>query len=215
MTGDRDVQDIVDAPWRSAIYAIVPHPADARILLFPSGNSYSLPHVEVVEEILVNDIGRVTALVRNLFGADLLAYRSASFSVDRRAHCVSGVFVVEPLPTRECAAVGGIWADGSALATLPLVPEDHRDVIRSYLAEVAHDHVPDQRPPWARPGWFREAEAWILAELASLAYAVTAPVEQVRAWAISCVLRVHTTAGTIYFKAAANLPLCTDEPALL
>jgi hypothetical protein len=95
------------------------------------------------------------------------------------------------------------------------VPEEHRDVIRSYLAEVAHNRVPDQRPPWARPGWFREAEAWILAELASLAYAVTAPVEQVRAWAISCVLRVPTTAGTIYFKAAANLPLCTDEPALL
>jgi hypothetical protein len=69
-----------------------------------------------------------------------------------------------------------------------------------------------QRLPWARIGWFDAAADWIQDQLLALGYEITAPIEQlfVRIW--STVLRVPTTAGDIYFKAAA--PAFAYEPAL-
>jgi hypothetical protein len=41
------------------------------------------------------------------------------------------------------------------------------------------------------------------------------PVEQVKSWGISCILRAHTDAGDVYFKVASSLPLFGHEPALM
>jgi hypothetical protein len=51
--------------------------------------------------------------------------------------------------------------------------------------------------------------------LARLGYSLTAPVEQVKSWGISCILRAHTTAGVVYFKVANERPLFAHEPALI
>src|SRR2546426_4518967 len=71
------------------------------------------------------------------------------------------------------------------------------------MATCLHEseEIPPLRPPWARRGWFAETESWIKAQLARLNYTIVAPIEQVRTWGISCVLRVPTTTGNVYFKA--------------
>lgn len=66
--------------------------------------------------------------------------------------------------------------------------------------------------PWSQPGWMDAVSAWILARLDDLGMSATGPVEQphVRPW--STVLRVPTSQGAVYFKAAA--PILMHEPAL-
>ncbi len=75
--------------------------------------------------------------------------------------------------------------------------------------------MPERRPAWARPGWFDGAAAWIRARLAERGTAVVAPLEQVRSWSLSCVLRAPTERGAAYFKAAADPPLFAHEPRVV
>lgn len=68
-------------------------------------------------------------------------------------------------------------------------------------------------PPRALPGWLPAATEWIRAELGKQGIRVTGAIEQphVRHW--STVLRVPTTAGSVYFKACA--PVLAREPELV
>lgn len=96
-------------------------------------------------------------------------------------------------------------------------------VSRADLQQVAdRGHNPQVSPPTGtRPatrtqsGWFDRAVLWTETRLAELGYTLVSPVEQVRNWSISCILRVRTTADDVYFKVAADLPLFVNEPVLL
>lgn len=61
------------------------------------------------------------------------------------------------------------------------------------------------QPQWSEPGWLDIVSAWIRVELERLGLSITGPIEQphVRPW--STVLRVPTSAGSIYFKACAGV----------
>ena len=69
----------------------------------------------------------------------------------------------------------------------------------------------DVRTPWARDGWLAEATEWIGESLAALGRPATDEIEEVRSWCLSCVLRVSTADGAVFFKATADLPLFVDE----
>ena len=58
--------------------------------------------------------------------------------------------------------------------------------------------------PWTRPGWFGEASDWMLAQLESLGIKVEGEIEQVRAWFLSCIMRVATSEGEYYLKAVPS-----------
>jgi hypothetical protein len=69
--------------------------------------------------------------------------------------------------------------------------------------------------PWAQPRWFESAERWLRASSASLGYEPTGPVDQVQAWELSCVLRLPTSRGDVYFKATADSPLFVNEGVVM
>ncbi|MBC7261033.1 MAG: phosphotransferase, partial [Chloroflexi bacterium] len=81
------------------------------------------------------------------------------------------------------------------------------------FAEAETGDVPPQRVPWARPGWYAEASAWITAHLGRLNLAVNGPLVQRRSWATSCILKVDTPSGDIYFK-AVSAPFAHEPPLL-
>jgi hypothetical protein len=95
-----------------------------------------------------------------------------------------------------------------------LARPEQRAFVEEWLAEAVGAPAPNQRTPWARPGWFPRAAAWFEQQLSRHGYTLEAPVEQFRSSSISCVLRARTDRGDAYFKAAAALPLFGDEPAL-
>lgn len=77
------------------------------------------------------------------------------------------------------------------------VPEQLRGAVDRCLAELADAPVPERRAAWAREGWHEQAEAW-----------AGMPLEQVRNWPLSAVLRN----GDTWFKAV--FPLFHHEPAI-
>lgn len=68
---------------------------------------------------------------------------------------------------------------------------------------------------WEHPEWYACASAWIEEQLANVSRDVLAPLEQVRWWGLSRVLRVRTSGGSVYFKASARQPLFANEGILL
>ena len=75
--------------------------------------------------------------------------------------------------------------------------------------------MPEHRVPWARAGWFAEVTSWIQAQLAHLGCTPTGPIEQVKSWCLSCILRAPTSTGDVYFKVAADLPLFVNEATVM
>jgi len=87
-------------------------------------------------------------------------------------------------------------ADGTAPARIA-VPEALRPAFELALAELDGAPVPERRPAWSRPGWHKQAEAW-----------AGMPLEQMRIWPLSAVLRN----GATWFKAV--FPRFHHEPAV-
>jgi hypothetical protein len=67
------------------------------------------------------------------------------------------------------------------------------------IAAVDHRAVVDGRE-WTQPGWFTRACAWLEDQATTSGWTIH-NVEQIRTWEFSCVLRVQTDQGELYFKA--------------
>jgi hypothetical protein len=69
------------------------------------------------------------------------------------------------------------------------------------------EHVgeaPTRRPAWFAPGWYDEVEQWVDQVLDAAGRRRTGPPRVVRVWSLSAVLRVPTTDGEVWFKAACD-----------
>jgi hypothetical protein len=81
-------------------------------------------------------------------------------------------------------------------------PGDTPDPFEAWLDEQESGTVPPLRAPFHKPGWFQKADHWIQFKLDSLGIQVTGSLEQFRVgWSSSCLLRIATNQGWIYFKA--------------
>jgi hypothetical protein len=201
--------------WRSEIYGILPHPSEPRILMLPGAAGWSLPHISLDKKVRVANVGQISEAMRRALGVDITTLRSVSYSMREEARHIDAVYVLESQSPAWEPQDGAAWVGRAALANLPLARPEHRALVAAHLAEAESGQIPALRPPWARVGWFAQAAAWTRSELARLGYRLTAPVEQVRSWGISCILRARTASGDVYFKVASSLPLFVHEPRLM
>ncbi len=202
------------AAWQSDLYGILPHSTEPRILLLHGDVGWALPHARVNEAVQGSAVGRVTPSMQKELGIDVTTLRCMSIRVDKDKRRQDGIFLLEN-HTPAWAPPAGRWVEREALAQLPLALPEHRAAIESCLTEIESGILPECRVPWARPAWFAEAASWIQTQLAQLGYTLTAPIEQVKSWCLSCILRAHTTTGDVYFKVAADLPLFVNEATVM
>ena len=203
------------SPWRSEIYGILPHSSNLQVLLLRGAAGWSLPHWSLDTAVAVGQVGLVNEALRLALGVDLTTLRYASYSARADVRQIDAVYVLESHTPAWEPGHDAAWVGRAALADLPFARPEHRALVAAYLAEAESGQIPQLRPPWARPGWFAQAAAWTRSELARLGYHLTGPVEQVKSWGISCLLRARTTAGAVYFKVASSRPLFAHEPALM
>ena len=112
------------------------------------------------------------------------------------------------------------WEVPSGLGWLPLTdadptrlsPQELEPYVQNWLALARGERVPEERPPWARPGWRAEATAWLETAIADADFQQTEPVEVVEQWPLSSVLRCATDGGRVYLKAVFST--FRHEPAL-
>ncbi len=195
---------------RNEAYAILPHPSEPRLLMLPEESGWSLPHFPRSEG-WPPAVADVAPAIRALFGVDAHVLRCVHYHDGGEEDGEETIFALEY--TGEIGLPPGArWIGSADLHDLPLTYPAHRDVLGAWLAAYQSAEVPEERPPWQRPGWHSTTTAWILDRLVEAGMPATGHVEQVKNWGISCVLRVPTTAGYVYFKAVP--PLFAQEPVV-
>lgn len=178
------------------VHCIIPDAQRQRLLLTDVDGCADLPTLDRVQwGWFAMDVEAIGPRIRESFGLDVTVLRDLG-SNDHRCWC-------------EIEVHGGRLSCGRwvPIDRLPDLPEVHQAVVDPWLKEMAGAPVSPMRPPWERPGWYRQAESWIHQQLDDLGLKRTGPVEQFKgAWSWSCILTVPTTTGKLFFKASYDKP---------
>jgi hypothetical protein len=195
--------DVNSSDMPFVCHCIIPHPSEARLLLLrlPSGE-WALPSVRISPNYWSPDwLGRLNRDVRQQVGLQVTVLRHVTMQLPDLVSEFENHSPAGDLPPRSC------WVSRSDLAEISLASPGGQSLLDSWFTETESGEVPPARAPWERRGWRAEAEHWIDAQLARLGQQLADPVQQLKgAWPDSCVLRVPTTHGNLYFKADSARP---------
>jgi len=188
--------------WQSNVYTIIFHAAESRVLMMPGATGWSLPSFQFSERLRFGNVAPIVHELRRTLNLEVTVLRWADvhYTHEETHAQVDIIVTAESNIVVWAAPVGAKWMGREGLNGLQFaLPQQHR-VIDMCLRERETRSVPALRAPWERSGWFARAASWICTQLAQLDYTMVAPVEQIRIWGISCILRVLTTVGAVYFK---------------
>jgi hypothetical protein len=181
--------------------------------MLPEEQKWALPQLHYDRRMVLASVGPIPHLMRQHFGVRTTVLRCAHSAEVQNTLRV--IYVLENHSPEWSPPPGCRWVGGDTLSDLPLAMPEHRATIGTCLDEAARDGVPELRAPWARQGWFAAAQSWMQSQLERLDVIRTAPIEQVRTWSISCILRVRTMSGDVYLKASSTRPLFAREAVLV
>ncbi|MBI1295095.1 phosphotransferase [bacterium] len=205
----------IPSPWQVTVYALIAHPSNTAVLMLPSDAGYALPSFTQEQESQWLQQQRALDALQTMTGTDLFLLRyvlNGTVEADRRVDALMEFELLSTVETAHETWIQGEWIDATALTQIPLAQPEFRAQIEAFLAEKAHGSIPSVRAPWARTGWYVSMREWVDAQLTALGHAPIQRIEIVRTWALSCVLRVITTASELfYFKATAAIPLFGNE----
>ena len=175
----------------------------------------ALPKVNSDRFSTVSDVDHLAARVRDSLGIEPFVIRcvlsKADESTERK---LDVVYAVENLSADWQPPKDSQWVGRTELGNANITDAEHKQAIENFLIENETDNIPPDRPLWARAGWYTTAYEWTRKQLSEAGHQVVDPIEQVRTWGISVVLRARTNGGNFYFKQAAKLPLFANEPGL-
>ena len=190
--------------WQCECALLLPDATARRVLLLPApGGGWRLPRFLSPE----HHLGAAPPLrhaARVLLGADATVRRCVVQTTDPAARLLRRAYLLESHRPDWRPPLGARWAAAEEIDGLALPSPDDAAALRAWAAEVRAGPPPG-RASWAQAGWFPRAVAWLDVRLAALGRPRAGPVEQLRAWTISCLLRAPTAAGPVYFKAAPAL----------
>lgn len=194
--------------WRSTIYAILPHETEARLWLQASEQGFTLPHFPMAGGMWDTEEAAVQRPLQRCLGDGAQVLYRAHFQKDEEAQTAASVFVLD---NRGVEVTDGRWVSLAELSIVPLAQPAYRPIMEQCLHEWETGDIPPLRPPWAGRGWHKEAAGWIAGQLTQAGHPQTGPLQPVRQWSLSCVLRADTAVGPFYFKTVADLPLFVNE----
>ena len=217
--------------WRTVIHALVVHPSQAMFLARHNGaDGWLLPCVQHSGRLWTGELASEVPAVGSAVDRPVRVLRWTHHVEDTTSRLVElgAVFelalrlageqtVVDDGSSTEVGSdteSGLVWRGRDILAELPSF---QRRVAEGWLREVENpaDRAADRvlRAPWARERetWYDDVTLWIDESLSALGRRRTSPLEQVKVWSISCVLRAWTDEGAVYFKSSIQQPLFVNE----
>ncbi|MBX3000691.1 MAG: aminoglycoside phosphotransferase family protein [Caldilineaceae bacterium] len=198
------------SPWQITLFAMIGHPGEAKILMRAIEAGWALPGFDMIHESKWLKQERIVEQMEREVGAPLFLLRWAWEKEDVKARRFEAILEMEWLSP--LAAANRHWVDAADMASLPLARPEQRPLIELFLAELTSGVVPPLRAPWAQRGWLAGAQTWMQEQIRVHAGAEVNTFELVRTWDLSCVLRIHTATGALfYFKATIDLPLFVSE----
>lgn len=185
------------------MHVILPHTEALRILLLPQGEGWILPRFIVITSEIedVYDLFHSGMKAKRVLECSTETLYTPYFEWENDTHGFRFTFVVHNLDAAYEAPEGARWADSDDIGALTLADEYLRPTLTRYFEERTTELYPLERPPWAFPGWTQRANAWIEAQVGAQGWTLTGDIELVRKWCITCVLKVPTNVGDLYFKA--------------
>lgn len=180
---------------------IVPHPdaSSPRILLHETAAGWSLPSMTWTERHFWQTTLEVNRRCYSETGIRAVALRCVSIAESDDTERF--VYEMDTLQLPDSAGESGCWVTLTELSNMQIVPASDREFIERWLQEQETGIVPELRPAWSRPGWFFAASKLIEHALVARQRRLAGPIEQIRTWGRSTVLRAHTSSGDVYFKA--------------
>lgn len=157
---------------------------------------------------------RIKAELLGQFGLETLVVRQLFEQTEEAQHLVYYTFLLEQTAVDWTPPAMLRWLDITAFDQVSLVYPEQRHVLQSCLQEIISGISPPQRALWEQPGWVRMAEAWIRQQLQQSGNPATGPLEQVKHWCLSAILRIPTAQGWVYFKAANGSKFMVNEAVL-
>lgn len=179
-------------------YIIVARPADGGIALIRSGQAWTLPNF-APQATDARRVDHINAEMRRSLGLETLTLRCAQSHTGADERDSWRVFVALARNSDAQLPPGARWAAQSDLRSTEFAPPALIDAVNAWFAE--RDNPPPRRAPWHSAAWFDGALEWIRARLDALGMPAIAPARQLRAWGLSCAMRVATAGGDVYFKA--------------
>jgi hypothetical protein len=104
------------------------------------------------------------------------------------------------------------WISRGEFDMLRVADPQMREMIGEWFGRGAGE-LTARAPEWTRRGWYVEALAWSIALLREIGAVAAGTPEQLRAWERSFLMRIPTSAGAFYFKAAP--PMFAHEAPLM
>jgi hypothetical protein len=201
-----------DSGWRSRIRWVVVHPDRQAVLLVERTGALALPETELPAKVWTADATAILPALRELVGFDAVLLGCVREHQDEAARVLAATLMATP---REAAppGPGARWAGREDLAGAAF-PQHDQAMVAGVLDELAEGPAGSGRAPWAARGWFQAAEGWLRGSLDTLGDVATGPVQQVQLWELSCILRVPTVHGDVWFKASRDSPLFVNEAVL-
>jgi len=199
--------------WTTFLYALFLHPDEPLVLTQSDLGKITLPHMAYNDRVWLGDTGVLNPLLEQLAGVPINILRYIAYHVDEDVHQLHCIHLLE--------LRGGVLAQNNLWQPLGKVLENGNlpPALQDGLARWNHEHrlgmIPERRAPWAIPGWHTEAGRWIEDQVLRLGRGAIHSIGPIKSWSISCVFKVMTETGILYFKASRDLPLFVNEGAVL
>lgn len=163
------------------------------VLLRPAteGGGWALPWLAPLDEFYAK-VEKLNAAVQTMLGMRTTVLRWIWRHHDEAQNLATRAFALENHTPDWAPPEGWRWAERGEPGT------DH-PALDIWFAE-AHGQAPLPEIPWQRPGWLNEVTAWAAAKVP-----LTGPPVQFKSWQLSCLLRLPTAEGDLYFKATPSV----------
>ncbi len=188
-------------------YLLIPHPTELQLLLLADAVGHALPCYATTEPHYWQTVAPVNLLVAQQLALHLTTLRCTKtiFGDDQIVmfYAMDG----SSIPLDWLLPDGAVWVDQDAPDDLPT---GQKEIVDDWFRWNMDTNL--IKTEWYRPGWFAKAAAWMEDQFDDRGILMTAPIEQIRSWERSAILRAQTTFGQFYFKA---LPVMFKHEPLL
>jgi hypothetical protein len=200
------------AAWRTVVTLVAAHPDPHTPAIWWHARDGCTLHFTTAGQLWFPDIEPVRQQVREQWGCECIVLRAAEVRVARPERLVEMTFLVQLL---DASPADGHWVPAAQI-DLAALPAANQLGVAAALPDVTAAPPSDLRP-WMQRGWFEEVVASADVALRGHGIARTAPPEQLRTWGLSTIIRLDTTAGAVFCKAAAHggALLFANEAALV
>lgn len=199
--------------WRDVVDLLIPHPTQRQILVQQISGQWQLPRA-AIGRAWDGPIGRINVEMQQQFGLETAVVRQLAEHRDEDQHAVFHLYLLETHSPTWTPRSNLRWLDMTELDQVTLAHPAQRSALEICFQEITSGIIPSRRALWEQPGWFRPTAAWITDQLTQMGNPATGPVEQVKHWFLSCILRVPTAQGWVYFKATNGSALMVNEAVL-